>query len=71
MNAPSLTDRYVKVRAYMTDDTFGYDHWRAAQFCAPAEGQYAVLVICQSQAERDAILQTYTSGLIRPGPAIL
>lgn len=58
MKAPSLSDTQVKVRAYLTDETFGYEHWRAAQFSAPTvpSSRYAVLTIFQSEAERDAFL---------------
>ena len=55
MKVPSLTDKAVKVRTYLTYDTFGYTHWRAAQFSAPAHDRFAVLVLCESEAEADAI----------------
>jgi hypothetical protein len=55
MNPPTQTDRVVKVRAYLTDETFGYDYWAARQFSAPADARYAVLVICDSESERDAL----------------
>lgn len=61
MNAPSTLDRAVPVRAYLTDETFGYDHWRAAQFSAAQVGQPAVLLIFTTEAERDAALSTYTA----------
>ena len=56
MRQPSTQDRVVKVRAYITDETFGYEHWRAAQFCAPQEGRPAALVLFNSEAERDAFM---------------
>lgn len=31
---PSKDDQIVRVRAYLTDEVFGYDHWRAAQWSA-------------------------------------
>ena len=56
MKQPQITDRLVKVRAYLTDEVFGYHHWRAAQFCAPQDGKPGMLVIYDSEAERDAAL---------------
>lgn len=55
MKMPSLSDKLVKVRAYLTDEAFGYEHWRAAQFCAPADGQPALLVICADGDERQKV----------------
>ena len=57
MKSPGLGDRVVDVRAYLTDEVFGYEHWRAAQFAAPdvPSARYAVLVICQGKDERDAL----------------
>ncbi|MET0786282.1 MAG: hypothetical protein ABWY25_06210 [Paenisporosarcina sp.] len=58
MNVPSFSDRVVKVRAYLTDEVFGYTHWRAAQFCGPdLPSRHAVLVICQNKEEQDRILK--------------
>jgi hypothetical protein len=59
MNVPNLKDRFVKVRAYLTDEGFGYTHWRAAQFSPPTlpDTRYAVLVICESKSDRDAVFQ--------------
>lgn len=61
MKAPSIEDRAVKVLAYLTDQTFGYDHWRAAQFSAPSAEvmRPAVLLICQSDEERDALFASF------------
>ena len=56
MKAPSLADTLVKVRAYLTDEVFGYEHWRAGQFATPATSRPAILVIYDSEAERDAAL---------------
>lgn len=58
MKPPSLDDRVVKVAAYLTDEVFGYTHWRAAQFSAPeAESRRpALLVVCQTEAQRDRLL---------------
>ena len=71
MKAPSLDDKVVPVTAYLTDEVFGYDHWRAAQF---ASGQNpisdhvrpAVLVLCTDATERAQRLLELASGL---GPA--
>lgn len=54
MNVPQGTDRVVKVGAYMTDEVFGYDHWRAAQFSAPRPTRPALLLIFDTEAERNA-----------------
>jgi hypothetical protein len=56
MKAPSNDDRYVNVTAYLTDETFGYDHWRAAQFCSPP-GRPAILIICSGEEDREQMLQ--------------
>jgi len=56
MDVPSTRDRVVKVSAYLTNETFGYTHWRAAQFCAPAADRPSVLVICTSIADRERVL---------------
>lgn len=50
--APSIRDRQVMVRAYMTDENFGYDHWRATQFLSPDRSLPAVLLIFSDDAER-------------------
>ena len=54
MKPPALTDRVVTVAAWLTDETFGYEHWRAAQFSAPQVQRYGVLVLFETQADRDA-----------------
>jgi hypothetical protein len=56
--APSLADLHVKVTAYMTDEVFGYDHWRAAQFSAPVvpSNRPALLLIFDTEEERDAAM---------------
>ncbi len=58
MKPPSLADRFVRVTAYLSDEIFGYDHWRAAQFSSPkvAESRPAILQIFETDAERDAAL---------------
>jgi hypothetical protein len=69
MKAPSLSDRVVKVRAYLTDEWFGYDHWRARQFGAPDEARPALLLIFATEAERDRALSQFAGpppeGLMR------
>jgi len=54
MKAPCLTDRMVKVTAYLSDEGFGYENWHAAQFAAPREipTRPALLIICASDEER-------------------
>jgi hypothetical protein len=56
VNVPSERDQHVAVRAYLTDETFGYTHWRAAQFSAPdAEvKRWAILTLFDSREARDA-----------------
>jgi len=56
MKAPSLDDRRVPVTAYLTDEVFGYEHWRAAQFSAPhgPDSRPGILLIFNTEAERDA-----------------
>jgi hypothetical protein len=56
VNVPSERDSRVAVRAYLTDETFGYTHWRAAQFSAPdAEvKRWAILTLFDSREARDA-----------------
>ena len=57
MKAPSLTDRVVKVRAHLTDETFGYEHWRAMQFSSPEISRPAVLVMFDTELERERFFQ--------------
>jgi len=54
MNAPSADDRVVKVRAYLDDEDFGHDYWTARQFMAGDGAKPALLLIFDSEAERDA-----------------
>lgn len=61
-HVPSRQDRRVKVRAYLTDEEFGYDHWRAAQFCAPDEAYPALLLIFDTKEQRDS----YEKELVKP-----
>lgn len=58
MNVPSLTDQDVKVWAYITDESFGYDHWRAAQFSAPAHDKPAILMLFNTEAERNHFFES-------------
>lgn len=53
-----MSDRAVKVRAYLTDETFGYEHWRAAQVSAPTthNNKPGLLLLFDTEAERDAAL---------------
>jgi hypothetical protein len=62
MKVPSTTDRAVKVRAYLTDETFGSTHWRAAQFSAPAHDKHGLLLLYDTEVERDAALQALAAG---------
>ncbi len=68
MKPPSEHDRAVRVRAYLTDETFGYEHWRAAQFCAPnvPSARYALLRIFDSEAEREAAMAALPSDTETP-----
>ena len=56
---PSANDRIVRVTAVLTDEIFGYEHWRAAQYCAPISTvgieRPALLVLCRDEAERGAM----------------
>ena len=56
---PNESDRVVKVRAYLTDETFGYEHWRAAQFSAPDNACPAVLIVCLSPEEQARLLARF------------
>lgn len=51
MKAPSQTDRFVKVGAYLSDEDFGYDNWHARQF-GIATARPAVLILCRDEAEQ-------------------
>lgn len=59
---PNLADRVVKVRAYLTDETLGYEHWRAAQFSAPKHDKFGVLLLFDSEAERNLAAQRKEGG---------
>lgn len=52
MKPPSKSDTIVEVSAYLTDQTFGYEHWRAAQFSAPACDKPGVLLLFDTADER-------------------
>jgi hypothetical protein len=61
MRTPSLSDRAVKVRAYLTDETFGYTHWRAAQFSAPpTHNKPGLLLLFDTDGERDAAFWSFS-----------
>lgn len=65
MKAPSLTDIMVKVSAYLTDETFGYDHWRATQFCAPdVPRRPALLLVFDTEYDRDRIQRVISDSFI-------
>ena len=59
MKVPSVKDRLVSVRAVLTDEVFGYEHWCAAQFSAPTSTvgveRLGLLIICKDAAEREMI----------------
>lgn len=57
MNVPKLSDRLVRVLAGLTDETFGYAHWRAAQFSSPWREREAVLVICREGESVDELME--------------
>lgn len=63
MKAPSRTDRVVKVSAYLTDESFGYEHWRAAQFSAPTRDSFGLLLLFDHEAGRD-LAYTYSKIVI-------
>ncbi len=54
MKPPSVEDRIVQVTAKLTDEVFGYDHWRAGQFSFGGTHD-AVLVICRAGEDRAAL----------------
>ncbi len=54
MKQASLTDRRVKVQAYITNDDVGLEHWRASEFSTPPTAKPAMLLIFDSESERDA-----------------
>lgn len=55
VNPPSERDTLVKVRAYLTDESFGYEHWRAAQFSAPEADvqKWGVLILCETREDQE------------------
>lgn len=57
MKAPSRQDRFVKVRAGLSDREFGYDRWIADQFSGGALDVPAILIICHDKSEQDAALK--------------
>ena len=56
MKVPSLSDRVVKVTGYLTDQSFGYEHWRAAQFSSPKKDRAGALILFEDEAQRDRFL---------------
>ena len=68
MKAPSLEDRIVECVAYLTDESFGYDHWRAAQFSAPQKDKLAVLLLFDTEEERAEWMRAMAlQAIIQPG----
>jgi hypothetical protein len=68
MTPPSPDDRCLKVTATFTDQHFGYEHWRAAQFCAD-EGNPrlpAVLVIFDTEEAREGFYRIYNRARREP-----
>ena len=54
MKVPNLADKGpIKAMAWITDEEFGYDHWRAAQFSCGRGVKFAAIVIFDTEAERD------------------
>lgn len=51
---PRMGDRFVRVSAFLTDEVFGYEHWRAAQFASPdvPTKRPAVLIVCRDEQEQ-------------------
>lgn len=43
----------VKAMAWLTDEEFGYDHWRAAQFSCGRGIKYSVIHLFESREARD------------------
>ena len=62
MKPPGLDDTAVRVTAWLTDDTFGYDHWRAAQFSAPQCARHGVLVLFETAEAADEFLRRKPGG---------
>jgi hypothetical protein len=62
MKQPSHADRIVKVTAYLTDEAFGYEHWRAAQFSPSTDHtRPAVLLLFQDVGQRERLLTLLTA----------
>jgi hypothetical protein len=62
---PNVNDKIVAVKAYLTDETFGYEHWRAAQFSAPKYDRHGALLLFDTPDERDAFVKNF--GAADPG----
>jgi hypothetical protein len=70
MKAPSFDDVMVRVTGYLTDETFGYEHWRATQFCAPdVPRRPALLLVFDTEADRDRIQRAISDNLMTPRPS--
>ena len=52
MIQPTLDDQIVPVWAGLTDEDFGYDHWRAAQYASPWKDRPGVLLLFENEAQR-------------------
>lgn len=57
MKPPSPEDTVVRVSAWLTDEAFGYTHWRAAQFSAPQIVRHGVLLLFATEEEANAAAQ--------------
>jgi len=55
MKTPLADDKIVRVIAVLTDEAFGHDHWRAAQFCAPAGAvrRHGLLLLYDTERARN------------------
>ena len=61
MKPPSLTDRFVRVTAYLSDADFGYENWHARQFgsgalIAGTPTKCGVLILCEDEVEQKEAL---------------
>lgn len=45
-----------RAKAWVTDEEFGYDHWRAAEYSCGRGTHFAVIYVFNSQQERDEYL---------------
>ena len=43
----------IKAMAWITDEEFGYDHWRAAEFSCGRSTKFAIITLFSSEKERD------------------